>query len=499
MSYDVVIVGGGTTGCVLAARLSEDPSRSVLLLEAGPDHDGGPEALPELLRTEELTAPAPEYSWVYEGIADAETERAIPVFRGRVMGGSGAINGALFQRGAPEDYDAWGSPRWDFQTVLPYFRKLERDLDFGGDLHGDSGPVPVRRFDRKLWPASQEALYRAACANGFPEKADIMDPEGFGAGAMPRNSIDDIRMSAALTHLWPARQRRNLTVKGDTAVRRINFAGNRATGVQILDGSVPAIVEADEVIVAAGTIGSPHLLSVSGVGPLEVLDRNGIEVVHELDGVGRNLQDHPFVDVELDAADLPAEDPRHQVALVFSSAGTGLRNDMQLLVGSMRIPEENGSSSSQLLFSAILELPDSRGEVEVRSPDISVLPRIRFDYLRSSRDRERLREALRLGATLVDHEAFREIGVTRVAPTDDQLADDATLDRFVRENLFTVFHGCGTCRMGDESDPDAVVDDRCFVHGLERLRVADLSVAPLVPRAATNATAFMIGERVADL
>jgi choline dehydrogenase len=203
--------------------------------------------------------------------------------------------------------------------------------------------------------------------------------------------------------------------------------------------------------------------------------------------------------VNLDVApEVVDEDPRHHVALVYSS-GPGEHNDMQVLVGAARVPDADGVVATRLLVSAMLGRPDSRGEIELGSADPSVPPRIHFHYLESSRDRQRLREALRLSASLLTDDAFADIGITRIRPSDTQLASDSRLDDFVREHVFTVFHGCGTCKMGPALDRDAVVDDRCYVHGLERLRVADLSIAPQVPRAATNATALMIGERVAEL
>jgi choline dehydrogenase-like flavoprotein len=324
-----------------------------------------------------------------------------------------------------------------------------------------------------------------------------MDAETSGIGAVARNSADDIRMSAALTHLEAVRRRPNLVIKGGSTVRRILFAGNRATGVEFEAGGARFQASGEEIILAAGTIGSPQLLMVSGIGPAEVLERHDIPVVEHLAGVGRNLSDHPVVNLDV-APEVVDEDPRHHVALVYSS-GPGEHNDMQVLVGAARVPDADGVVATRLLVSAMLGSPDSRGEIELRSADPSVSPRIHFHYLESLHDRQRLREALRLSASLLSDDAFAEIGITRIRPSEKQLASDSQLDHFIRENVFTVFHGCGTCKMGPAADRDAVVNDRCYVHGLEGLRIADLSIVPQVPRAATNATALMIGERVAEL
>jgi choline dehydrogenase-like flavoprotein len=280
-------------------------------------------------------------------------------------------------------------------------------------------------------------------------------------------------------------------------VRRVIFSGNRATGVEVHADGRRVEVTGREIILAAGAIASPQLLLVSGVGPSDVLARHEIGVVESLSGVGRNLSDHPVVNVDV-APEVVDEDPRHHVALVYSS-GPGERNDIQVLVGAARMPGADGVVAKRLLVSAMLARPDSRGEIELCSADPTVPPKIHFRYLESDRDRRRFREALRLCASLVDDEAFARVGITRIRPTDEQLESDLALDRFVRQSVFTVFHGCGTCKMGPASDPDAVVDERCHVHGIQGLRVADLSIVPDVPRAATNATALMIGERVAQL
>jgi choline dehydrogenase len=500
MKADVVIIGGGTTGCVLAGRLSERADRSVLLLEAGPDFPGGVGELPSDIRREECAVPRDDYLWTYSALLNSRSDRRIPAIRGKLTGGSGAVNGAIFQRGLPEDYDAWGSPLWRYDALLPYFRAYEHDVDFDGPLHGAAGPVPVRRVPRGDWAASQRALYDSALANGHPAKEDMTAPDGSGVGPLPRNGEAGVRMSAALTHLQPARARENLTVLSGAHATRLRFDGRRATGVEVRsarDGDL--LVEGEQLILAAGTIETPHLLLLSGVGPEAALRRLGIEPVIDLPGVGRNLRDHPVTPIEVTGPGA-GEDPRHQVVLVCTATGSPRRNDIHIILSNIVTLDEQGERADDLLMvSAILQSAASSGELTLASADPFEPPRIVFHYLEDEFDRSRLREATRIAARLVDHRSFADLGIARVAPADEVLASDRQLDGWIEANVSSLLHGCGTCRMGDAADPDAVVDDRGRVRGLDRLRIADLSIAPDVPRAPTNATAFVIAERMAAL
>ncbi len=500
MIWDVVIVGGGTAGCVLAARLSEDPDRRVLLLESGHDYPGGVDELPEDLRREQVAIPEPELMWYYGGALSDRVDREVAVVRGHAIGGSGAVNGTVFQRGLPDDYDAWGSSLWTYEAVLPYLRRTERDLDFATPIHGTEGPVPVRRFKREQWPPSQRAMYEAALACGYPTKLDLAEPDGSGIGAVPHNGQGVVRMSAALTYLQPARGRPNLQVRGDARVVGIRFADRRATGVEVRgsDGET-AVVEAREVVLTCGGIETPHLLMTSGVGTADALARHGTEVVCDLPGVGKNLRDHPSIPLPVETPPGFSEDGRNHVMLVYTTEGSPRRNDMQIILCAVRMPDANGALSWPLTVVAMQQASDAIGEISLASPDPLVPPRIVFNYLESELDRNRVRDATRVMARLVAHPAFASIGVKRTAPADDVLASDALLDEWLVANLFTLFHTCGTCRMGKAGDPAAVVDDHGRLHGIEGLRIADLSIVPNVPRAATNATAFMLGERIADL
>jgi choline dehydrogenase len=500
MKYDVAIVGGGTAGCILGARLSEDPARSVLVLEAGPDYSNL-ESFPNVLKDPSGNAVhTSQYNWKYEGSLTHDHGRVTRVVRGRVVGGSSSVNGSLFLRGVPEDYDAWGSALWTFASVLPFFCKLENDLDFTNQWHGASGPIPVQRPRRENWSPFHRSFVDAALHAGFPEWADLNHPDGFGVGALPKNNPAGVRMNTALAYLTPVRTRPNLAVIGDAVVTRILFTGRRATGLAVAHRGQTVDIEASEIVLSAGAIESPHVLILSGIGPVGTLERLGIPVVQGLPGVGQNLKDHPFVGMEFRPQDghcLGANDPRTQTCLFYTAGGSRTRNDLQLLLHVGSTPGHQSMMGVQLVCS--LGLSSSVGALDVLSSDPQVGPLLAFRYLEDAHDRERFREALEVGLDLSASRSLRRVLAELLSPGPSDFKSRPALDGWLLHNVQTNSHTCGTCKMGDTADSMAVVDEYCNVYGVEGLRVADLSIAPNVPRANTNATAMMIGERVADL
>jgi choline dehydrogenase len=524
--YDYIIVGAGSAGCVLANRLSEDPRTRVLLLEAGKPDRHVWLKLP--LKFRDLMTDM-RFNWGYDTEAEPHLgDRSVYLPRGRVLGGSSSINGMIYSRGHPSDYDHWrqlGLAGWSYADVLPYFKRSEDHPDGASDYHGAGGPLAVAKGDRTS--VAHQAYLAAGRAAGYQVTADSNGAasEGFGPADYTirngrRGSTSRVFLAAALR--WP-----NLTLVTDAHAARVLFTGNRASGLEYrARGRLLTAAAEREVILCGGAYNSPQLLMLSGIGPADELRRHGIAVVQDSPSVGSNLQDHVHVGVAYATEQMKSFDNdlrADRLTLAFfnwmlfakghlTTLPVGCisyirtrreldRPDVELLMGRVApdahiwFPGIRKPKGGYLGTRVIMLHPESRGSVGLRSGDPQAKPVIRHNYLAAATDLRTLRDGVKAARDIYGTQPLAGMTAEELLP-GTAIRGDAAIDAYIRETASTIYHPVGTCRMG--ADVAAVVDAELRVNGVEGLRVVDASVMPTVPGGHTNAPTIMIAEKAAD-
>ncbi|PID48668.1 MAG: choline dehydrogenase [Proteobacteria bacterium] len=527
LSYDYIIVGAGSAGCVLANRLTASGEHNVLLLEMGSSDRHILIQMPTALS---YPMNMDRFTWQFHSLAEAGLDgRSLHCPRGKVLGGGSSINGMVYVRGHARDFDQWqaeGADGWDYQHCLPYFKRAETWVGGADDYRGGDGPLATcAGNDMRLNPL-YSAFIRAGVEAGYPETQDYNGYQQEGFGAMHMTVKNGVRWSTSNAYLRPVLARPNLHLETGVRVHKVLFDGQKATGVQYEQkGEIKQAFVEREVILSAGSIGSPQLLQLSGIGSAEHLHRVGLDVVHDLPGVGENLQDHLEVYFQVRCKQpitlnskldwlsmgligarwilfkdgLGASNHFESCGFIRSRAGLAWPNiQYHFLPAAMRYDGGKAIQGHGFQVHVGPNKPSSRGYVRIVSADPSAQPAICFNYISTEQDRQDWRDCIRLTREILTQPALAQYHGGEIQP-GEAIESDAAIDAWVRQNVESAYHPSCSCKMGADNDPMAVLDSECRVRGVQQLRVVDSSAFPVITNGNLNAPTIMLAEKAADL